>query len=81
VWVRRVDVGPGTPQVAYAVGRRAGNAVTRNRIRRRLRSVIADQLDALRPASAYLVGADADAATLTPSELARVVRACLEGAP
>ncbi len=32
------------PQVAYSISRKVGNAVVRNRIRRRLRSVFADQL-------------------------------------
>ena len=40
VWVRRVvATGPG-PQVGYAVSRRVGNAVTRNRVRRRLRAAL-----------------------------------------
>ena len=33
-----------TPQVAYSISRKVGNAVIRNRIRRRLRSVFAEQL-------------------------------------
>lgn len=32
------------PQVAYSISRKVGNAVTRNRIRRRLRSLFADVL-------------------------------------
>ncbi len=31
-----------TPQVAYAISRKVGNAVTRNRIRRRLRASLAE---------------------------------------
>jgi ribonuclease P protein component len=56
------------PRVAYAVGRRAGNAVARNRLRRRLRSVIADLAPTLAPGT-YLVGAGAGANPLTYDEL------------
>jgi len=60
------------PRVAYAVGRRAGGAVVRNRIRRRLRSIIRDARAELVP-GAYLVGAGADAATLPYGELRTTV--------
>ncbi|MGV3758483.1 MAG: ribonuclease P protein component [Actinomycetota bacterium] len=45
------------PRVAFQVGRRTGNAVVRNRIRRRLRAGLRDlrQRGAL-PAGTYLVG-------------------------
>lgn len=49
-----------TPQVAFAIGRSAGSAVTRNRIRRRLREL-------LRPAplspGLYLFGLSRDVTT------------------
>ena len=38
-----IELSP-VPQVAYSISRKVGNAVVRNRIRRRLRSVFADQL-------------------------------------
>jgi len=44
--------------VAYAIGRRAGNAVTRNRIRRRLRAAIDGHASELVPGGAYLFSAD-----------------------
>lgn len=47
------------PRVAYAIGRRAGNAVTRNRIRRRLRAAIDHHAAGLVPGGAYLFSADA----------------------
>lgn len=56
------------PRVAYAIGRRVGGAVVRNRLRRRLRAVISDVRPQL-AAGAYLVGAGPEAAGLTFAEL------------
>lgn len=47
------------PRVAYAVGRRVGSAVVRNRVRRRLRAAVGS-LEGLAP-GAYLVAAGPDA--------------------
>jgi ribonuclease P protein component len=66
--------------VAYAIGRRVGNAVTRNRVRRRLRSAVAGQAPKLRPGSAYLVSAQRAAATIPYGELEQMVCECLESA-
>jgi ribonuclease P protein component len=44
--------------VAYAIGRRFGTAVERNRVRRRLRAAIALDEALLLPGGAYLVAAD-----------------------
>ncbi len=41
-------------QVAYAVGRKVGNAVERNRLRRRMRAIVAEQATKL-PVGAYVV--------------------------
>ncbi|MHB8671039.1 MAG: ribonuclease P protein component [Acidimicrobiales bacterium] len=60
------------PRVAYAVGRRVGGAVLRNRIRRRLRATIAEGRSLLRP-GAYLIGADPAAAGLQFGELRSMV--------
>ena len=76
---RRVRRGPVTvtwvcgdpdqpPRVAFAVGRRAGGAVVRNRIRRRLRSIVREVEPPLRP-GAYLVGVSGEAASLSYGEL------------
>lgn len=43
-------------QVAYAIGRHVGGAVVRNRLRRRLRAILAEQAASL-PAGAYVVRA------------------------
>jgi ribonuclease P protein component len=64
------------PRVAYAIGRRAGGAVVRNRIRRRLRAIIREVGAELVP-GAYLVGAGADAATLPYGELRTTVSEAL----
>ncbi|MDQ3573896.1 MAG: ribonuclease P protein component [Actinomycetota bacterium] len=55
-------------RVAYAVGRRVGGAVRRNRLRRQLRAVMSDHGARLRP-GAYLVGAGAGATALSFAEL------------
>ena len=65
------------PRVAYAIGRRAGGAVVRNRIRRRLRAILREGGVGLRP-GAYLVGASAAAASLSYEELRATVCQALD---
>ena len=60
------------PQVAYAIGKKVGGAVARNRLRRRMRAIVAELGPALAP-GAYLFGATAEAAELTFGELRAVV--------
>jgi ribonuclease P protein component len=48
--------GDGAPAVAFAVGRRQGPAVVRNRTRRRLRAALANHRELLEPGHAYLIG-------------------------
>lgn len=55
------------PTVAYAVGRRVGPAVVRNRVRRRLRAAVGT-VAGLKP-GAYLVGADPEAVGLPYEDL------------
>jgi ribonuclease P protein component len=43
------------PRVAYAIGRKVGNAVERNRIRRQLRTIVHDLASQMRPGM-YLIG-------------------------
>lgn len=64
-----VPGGPGDqPRVAYAIGKRAGGAVQRNRLRRRLRALVAELAPQLAP-GAYLIGAAAEALPLSHGEL------------
>jgi ribonuclease P protein component len=51
-WVPEPAATP--PHVAFAVGRRVGSAVARNRVRRQLRAIVADLADGLAPGT-YLV--------------------------
>ena len=55
-------------RVAYAVGRRVGGAVQRNRLRRRLRAVVGELGGQLRP-GAYLIGAGPEAKIVSFGEL------------
>lgn len=56
------------PHVAYALGRPIGSAVSRNRLRRRLREIVATNESSMEPGW-YLFGADTPALTLTFAQL------------
>jgi ribonuclease P protein component len=64
--------------VAYAVGRGVGTAVTRNRVRRRLRAAVHAEADALRADHVYLVRALPGAEHVGYDEVRRAVRALLD---
>jgi ribonuclease P protein component len=70
----RLDDGA-PPRVGYAIGRRVGSAVARNRLRRRLRSVVQDEAPSLEPSCAYLVGAAPAAIDVPYHELRNTFRA------
>ncbi len=57
-----IDSSTGSARVAFAISRAVGNAVTRNRLRRRLRAIVAD-LDL--PSGVYLIGCRPAASELT----------------
>ncbi|HEX3426933.1 MAG TPA: ribonuclease P protein component [Acidimicrobiales bacterium] len=60
------------PRVAYAIGRRVGPAVVRNRLRRQLRAIVAELAPTLHPGM-YLIGATPAAPPLSYRELRQVV--------
>lgn len=64
-------------RVGYAIGRHAGGAVVRNRVRRRLRAALRE---AAIPPGAYLIRAGRDAADLPFSALAAHLTTCLTAA-
>jgi ribonuclease P protein component len=66
----------GPPRVAYALGRSAGGAVARNRIRRRLRHAVAAEQAELLP-GAYLFSAGADVVSMTFVDIQRRVHELL----
>ncbi|MGH9066659.1 MAG: ribonuclease P protein component [Acidimicrobiales bacterium] len=72
--------GRGDPaaRVAYAVGRKVGGAVVRNRVRRRLRAICAELGPSL-PPGAYLIRASAEVSRLSYGELRTLVHQALEG--
>jgi ribonuclease P protein component len=73
LWCRFVLEPVGSPPcVAFAIGRRHGTAVERNRLRRRLREAIRLAQPPL-PAGAYLVGGRPEAIRLSASELRAAV--------
>ena len=69
------------PRVAFAVARRAGSAVTRNRIRRRMRAACVElrQREQL-PGGTYLLAAGAPLATMGWPELVELVARTTEAA-
>lgn len=68
-----LDGGDAPPRVAFAIGRRTGTAVVRNRLRRRLRAVMCELSESSRrpsfPSGDYLVRARASAAGASYAEL------------
>ncbi|MFZ6004494.1 MAG: ribonuclease P protein component [Actinomycetota bacterium] len=80
-WLPPAPGSAGPPRAAFAVGRSAGGAVVRNRIRRRLRAALRLlQADGRLPAGSYLIGAGADVAEQPWPELVTALSAALEGA-
>jgi ribonuclease P protein component len=67
------------PRVAYAIGKRVGPAVVRNRVRRRLRAAALAHRDELRPGGAYLFGAAPAAASAPFAEIDAAMGRLLTG--
>lgn len=76
-----VDLSLPQPRVGYALGRGYGSAVSRNRLRRQLRSLVADREAALRP-GVYVFGASPRAKELSfpqlGADLDRLLAKCAE---
>jgi ribonuclease P protein component len=82
VWLRWAPAEAGAvtpPEIGFAIGRRAGTAVARNRLRRRLRAALAALGADLAPGR-YLVGAGPEAAGLSFDELTACLRRGLDAA-
>jgi ribonuclease P protein component len=72
---------PVPPRVAFAVGKAAGGAVVRNRIRRRLRAALRDlQARDVLPAGSYLLGGTAELARMPWSALVSDLEAAVVAA-
>lgn len=69
---------PTPPQLAFRIGRHVGNAVTRNRLRRRLRALVSERGPRLEGGHAYLVGAGPEAAMASGTELGAALDQLLE---
>ena len=68
------------PRVAYAVGKRVGPAVARNRVRRRMRAATLAHRGELQPGGAYLFGAAPGAASASFVEIDAAMGELLAGA-
>lgn len=78
VTVSLVDSNPAEPpRVAFSIGRKAGTAVERNRLRRRLRAILRDLAPPLQP-GAYLIGVAPPATQLPFEELRTTVMRAIE---
>jgi ribonuclease P protein component len=72
------DGGSPDAHVGFAIGRRVGTAVVRNRLRRRLRNILSGT--PIGPGD-YLVSVDPLAATVSYSELKALVSHALQALP
>jgi ribonuclease P protein component len=72
-----VSTGQEPPRIAFAVGRPVGNAVVRNRVRRRLRAAVREQDALLEPGWGYLVHAAPASADATYRELSDALHVIL----
>ena len=64
---------------AFAIGRRVGSAVVRNRVRRRMRAIVAGERHQI-PVGTYLVSARPDVTELTFEEMRNAMIAAIERA-
>ena len=77
--VDAVDAGmPPSPQVGLVVSKAVGNAVTRNRVQRRLRHLVREQLHRLPQTGALVIRALPDSAAADSVELLADLERCLQ---
>jgi ribonuclease P protein component len=80
VFVPADETAPGVfPQVGYAIGRRCGSAVVRNRLRRRARAVVREHAASL-PRGTFVVRLDPAATALTAPDFRHDVSRALRRA-
>jgi len=80
-WAAPAGPGPGVPRIGFAVARRAGGAVVRNRVRRRLRAACRELAGrGALPAGDYLLGAGGAAASVPWPELVTDLETTVERA-
>jgi ribonuclease P protein component len=72
------ETGDQAARGGFIVGRSVGNAVTRNRLRRRLRHVVAPRLQAAPPGTVVVVRATAAASSATSRQLAKTLNGLLD---
>ncbi|GEA82655.1 ribonuclease P protein component [Cellulomonas uda] len=65
----RTDPGPTGPVVGFVVSKAVGNAVVRNRVKRRLRALVGERIAALPASTSLVVRAQVPAATATYDRL------------
>ena len=65
----RADPGPDGPVVGFVVSKAVGNAVVRNRVKRRLRALVADRMASLPQSATLVVRAQVAAAGATYQQL------------
>ncbi|TFH71142.1 ribonuclease P protein component [Cellulomonas sp. HD19AZ1] len=71
---------PGPPVVGLVVSKAVGNAVTRNRVRRRLRALLANRLGRWGSGTRVVVRAQPDAAGASSAQLGRDLDGAIDGA-
>lgn len=71
--------GPTPLRVGFVVSKAVGNAVVRNRVKRRLRALVREQLSVLPGSAVLVVRALPASATASSAELRADLARCLEG--